>query len=57
MLGFLFVSDDVDFAVDPDDAAKLLDAAGVEIVQAAYGALTSVGDWNTASIEAALRVG
>ena len=54
MLGFLFV-DDVDFSVDPDDAAKLLDGPGVDVVQASYDALTSVGDWTTASIETALR--
>ncbi len=54
MLGFLFV-DDFDFTVDPDDAAKLLDGPGVDVVQASYDALSSVGDWTTASIEMALR--
>jgi glutamyl-tRNA synthetase len=54
MLGFLFV-DDAAFEVDPDDAATLLDPAGVEVVQAASSALEDLPTWDTASIEAALR--
>jgi glutamyl-tRNA synthetase len=53
MLGFLFVSDDA-FMVD-DDAAKSLDAAGREVVQAAYDALLDLDTWATQAIEAALR--
>jgi glutamyl-tRNA synthetase len=53
MLGFLFVSDDA-FMVD-DDAAKSLDAAGREVVQAAYDALLDLDTWATEAIEAALR--
>ncbi len=54
MLGFLFVPED-DFTVDPDDAAKLLDADGVEVVRASYDALSTLTSWDTATIEAALR--
>ncbi len=54
MCGFLFVGED-DFTVDPDDAAKLLDPAGVDIVRTAHAALTAVDTWQTAPIEDALR--
>ena len=54
MIGFLFVPED-DFTVDPDDAAKLLDADGVEVVRASYDALSDLTSWDTATIEAALR--
>ncbi len=54
MVGFLFVSDDA-FTLDPDDAAKLLDPAGREIVQAAYDAVSGLDAWDTPSIESALR--
>ncbi|MDQ3095208.1 MAG: glutamate--tRNA ligase [Actinomycetota bacterium] len=54
MIGFLFVPED-DFTVDPDDAAKLLDADGVEVVRASYDALSALTSWDTATIEAALR--
>ncbi len=54
MLAFLFIPDDA-FVIDPDDAAKLLDAAGVEIVQASYDVLKDLEVWDTPTIEAALR--
>jgi glutamyl-tRNA synthetase len=54
MLRFLFVSDD-DFSVDESDRAKQLDDAGIEVVRAAHGALETVEEWATESIEAALR--
>ena len=54
LLQFLFVPDDR-FTLDPDDSAKALDAAGVEVVAASYDALSGLDSWDTASIEAALR--
>ncbi len=54
MLGFLFVPDE-EFRIEPEDAATLLDDAGVAVVQASYDVLTTVAQWDTASIEAALR--
>ncbi len=54
MIGFLFVADEA-FTIDPDDAAKLLDAAGSEVVQASYDALQVLDTWDTPSIEACLR--
>jgi len=54
MLRFLFIGDDT-FKVDPDDAAKLLDGDGRRVAQAAYDALTDLGEWETATIEAGLR--
>ena len=58
MLRFLFVSDD-DFAVDEADAAKNLDAAGLDVVRAARDALDAIpshdAEWTTATIEGALR--
>ncbi|MBA2575016.1 MAG: glutamate--tRNA ligase [Nocardioidaceae bacterium] len=54
MVGFLFVVDD-DFAVDPDDAAKLLDSAGLDVIRVSYDALTPLETWDTVTIEAALR--
>ncbi|MCL3836577.1 glutamate--tRNA ligase [Aeromicrobium duanguangcaii] len=53
MLAFLFAGDD--FTVDPDDAAKQLNEDGLEVAKAAREALAGVGEWNTESIEAALR--
>lgn len=47
MLGFLF-TDDVE-RIDE------IDAAGVEVVQAAYDALSGLETWSTAAIEEALR--
>ena len=56
MLGFLFVKED-DFTRDPADVEKVLDAAGLEVVQASYDALSALSesDWTTAAIEEALR--
>ena len=54
MLGFLFVPE-ADFVIDPDDSAKLLDADGIAVVRAAYGALSELQAWDTSSIEVALR--
>ncbi len=58
MLRFLFV-DDADFVVDPEDAAKQLDAGGLDVVRAARQALqelhASAAEWSTAGIEGALR--
>ena len=54
MLAFLFVDDD-SFALDPDDAATLLDATGRGIVGSALRALQAVVGWDTATIEQALR--
>ncbi|MET1063145.1 MAG: glutamate--tRNA ligase [Aeromicrobium sp.] len=58
MLRFLFVSDE-DFSVDEADAAKNLDEAGLEVVRAARDALAAIpgaAEWNTGTIEGALRV-
>ena len=56
MLGFLFVKED-DFTRDPADVEKVLDAAGLEVVQASYDALSALSEeeWTTAAIEEALR--
>ncbi|AWB91816.1 glutamate--tRNA ligase [Aeromicrobium chenweiae] len=57
MLRFLFVSDD-EFAVDEADAAKNLDASGLDVVRAARDALDAIpgtAEWTTATIEGALR--
>ena len=56
MLGFLFVKED-DFTRDPADVEKVLDAAGLEVVQASYDALSALSesDWTTPAIEEALR--
>ncbi len=54
MLRFLFVSD-ADFAVDADDAAKLLTTATRPTIQASLDALESLGEWAEEPIEAALR--
>ncbi|WP_051217793.1 glutamate--tRNA ligase [Nocardioides insulae] len=54
MLAFLFV-EEADFALDEQDAAKLLDEAGKEIVQASYDALESLGEWSTAAIQESLQ--
>ena len=53
MLAFLFAGDD--FTVDPDDAAKQLNEAGLEVAKAARDALADLPEWTTESIEAALR--
>ncbi len=49
MLGFLFV-DEADFT-----RTDTLDDAGLEVVRAAYDALTEIGSWSTAEIDEALR--
>jgi glutamyl-tRNA synthetase len=54
MLGFLFVSD-ADFALDPADAEKLLDDAGMAVVQSSYDALSGLTEWSTAAIQEALQ--
>jgi len=58
MLRFLFVSDE-DFTVDEADAAKNLDAAGLDVVRAARDALDAIpgtAEWTTGTIEGALRL-
>ena len=55
MLGFLLV-DETAFERDPDDVAKVLDADGVKVVQAAYDALSTLPEWTTEAIDEALRV-
>jgi glutamyl-tRNA synthetase len=54
MLGFLLV-DEADFAVDPDDAAKVLTGDAAAVLAAAVTALSGLNTWATADIEAALR--
>jgi glutamyl-tRNA synthetase len=54
LLHFLFVSD-ADFAVDPEDKAKVIDAGeGPAVVQAAYDALRAIDVWSAATISDAL---
>ena len=54
MLGFLFV-DEADFAIDPDDAAKLLTEDGLGVVRAALEAVEGLEQWSTAAIQDALQ--
>ena len=54
MLGFLF-ADEATFTRDPDDAAKLLDEQGRDVVRAAHDALAETHPWSTAAIEETLR--
>ncbi len=54
MLGFLFV-DEADFVLDEADAAKLLDEAGLEIVQASHDAVAGLPHWSTDAIQTALQ--
>ncbi len=54
MLGFLLVSD-ADFAVDADDAAKVLTADSGRVLQAAEAALAGAEPWAADTIEAALK--
>ncbi|MGK2874220.1 MAG: glutamate--tRNA ligase [Nocardioides sp.] len=54
MLSFLFVADE-DFALDPADAAKLLDPAGLDIVRAALDAVAHLPQWSTEAIQTALQ--
>jgi glutamyl-tRNA synthetase len=55
MLGFLLV-DEAAFARDPEDVAKVLDADGTKVVQAAYDALSVLTEWTTESVDEALRL-
>ena len=54
MIGFLFMTE-ADFAVDPADAAKLLDDKGRRVVAAAVEALDGLPAWSADQIEGALR--
>jgi glutamyl-tRNA synthetase len=54
MLGFLFV-DEEKFAVDPDDAAKVLTADAVPALAASVEALSALPSWDRTAIEQALR--
>ena len=54
MLGFLLV-DDAEFAVDPDDAAKVLTTEARPVLSGALAALRPLADWTTPAIEASLR--
>lgn len=54
MLRFLFIPDS-EFAVDGDDAAKLLTDDAVPVLDAAVTALDDVAEWHTSAIEQALR--
>ena len=54
MVGFLFV-DDAHFTVDQEAAARLLTQETRPVLAAASEALSSVPEWRTAEIEAALR--
>jgi glutamyl-tRNA synthetase len=54
MLAFLLV-EEAAFAVDPDDAQKVLTADAVPVLTASIAALEALGTWETAAIEAALR--
>ena len=53
MLGFLFVGDR--FRVDPDDASSVLTEDAAPVIAAAHAALAACSQWDTASIETALR--
>ncbi len=53
MLGFLFAGDG--FAVDPDDAAKVLTEQGLEVVQTAAGVLEGLQDFTAEPIQQVLR--
>ncbi|MER7707285.1 glutamate--tRNA ligase [Kitasatospora sp. NPDC097605] len=54
MAGFLFVAPE-DFAVDPDDAAKVLTADARPVLEASIAALEALGDFTPEPIQAALR--
>lgn len=53
LLGFLLVNDD-DLAID-DDARKTLGSNSAQVIDTATAALDAIDEWQTASIEAALR--
>jgi glutamyl-tRNA synthetase len=54
MLGFLF-ADDATFSPEPEDAARVLVPEAAPALAAARDALASLGGWDAAGIEAALR--
>ncbi|WP_035866443.1 glutamate--tRNA ligase [Kitasatospora cheerisanensis] len=54
MAGFLFVAP-ADFAVDPEDAAKVLTADARPVIEASVKALTELADFTPEPIQAALR--
>lgn len=54
MLGFLFVPQD-EFAVNPDDAAKVLTADAEPVLKAAEATLAQLEPWDAATIETALK--
>ncbi|MFF2661855.1 glutamate--tRNA ligase [Kitasatospora sp. NPDC058032] len=54
MAGFLFAAPE-DFAVDPDDAAKVLTADARPVLEASVRALEGLGDFAPEPIQAALR--
>ncbi|MER5641213.1 glutamate--tRNA ligase [Kitasatospora sp. NPDC002227] len=54
MAGFLFVAPEA-FAVDPDDAAKVLNADARPVLEASVKALTELADFTPEPIQAALR--
>ncbi|MFI5534323.1 glutamate--tRNA ligase [Kitasatospora sp. NPDC051853] len=54
MAGFLFV-DPADFALDPEDAAKVLTADARPVLAASIAALTALADFTPDPIQAALR--
>ncbi|SDJ28587.1 glutamyl-tRNA synthetase [Frankineae bacterium MT45] len=54
LLEFLFVSD-TEFSVDPAAAAKNLGEKAEPVLSAAVKSLENIGDWRTATIEAALK--
>ncbi len=57
MVGFLFADEPgcKAFAVDPDDATKLLDEKGLATLAAARSSLETLESWTTEDIEFALR--
>jgi len=54
LLGFLFVPQD-EFAVNPDDAAKVLTPDAEPVLKAAEATLAQLEPWDAATIEAALK--
>ena len=54
LLGFLF-ADEESFTRDEADVEKVLDESGRAVVRAAHEALSALTDWDTATIEEALR--
>ena len=54
MVGFLFTPEE-SFAVDPDDAAKVLTPDAKPVLDAAITALTNLPDWTTTAIDESLR--